>query len=218
MRLLSSWSGGKDSCYALMKIVSDNNDIPVALLNVMNEEGRLSRSHGIPLTVLKSQARAMNLPLETCAATWENYENNFIKKLNYIKEKYQADTAVFGDIDITAHRDWEEKVCKVAGLTPLLPLWQEDRKDLVMEMISNGVKAIIVSCNKTLGTSFLGKEITLQTLQELEDKGVDCCGENGEYHTLVVDCPLFNFPLKLPKYSKVVHENYCFLVWDDKPL
>lgn len=214
MQLISSWSGGKDSCYALMKAIEEGAKAQV-LLNVLNEGGKISRSHGIPVAILNAQAKAMRVPLHTVKATWGNYEQNFIKTLKELKSKYQTDTAVFGDIDIKTHRDWEEKVCQHSGLNALLPLWQGDRKQLVKEMITSGIQAIIVSCNTTLGTSFLGKEITLETLEELEAKGVDCCGENGEYHTLVINCPLFTTPIKLPNYNTIQYENYCFIVWED---
>lgn len=214
MRLLSSWSGGKDSCYAFIKEIEKGNT-PIALLNVMNENGKISRSHGISLSILKQQANAMNLALETCQASWEDYEKTFIKKLTEVKNRHQLDAVVFGDIDIESHKAWEEKVCKAAALQPILPLWQGNRKQLVIDMMNQGIKAIIVSCNTTLGKAFLGREIDLELLDDLEALGIDCCGENGEYHTLVVDCPLFEHAIELPKYHTVQHENYCFIHWDE---
>ncbi|MFD0962903.1 Dph6-related ATP pyrophosphatase [Pseudofulvibacter geojedonensis] len=109
---------------------------------------------GITLSILKQQANAMNLALETCQASWEDYEKTFIKKLNDLKNKHQLDAVVFGDIDIESHKAWEEKVCNAAKLKPILPLWQGNRKQLVIDMINKGIKAIIVSCNTTLGKSF----------------------------------------------------------------
>lgn len=213
MRLLSSWSGGKDSCFALMAAIKRGGEVKV-LLNMMNENGKISRSHGIPLLILQQQAAAMKVPLETCQATWEEYEVTFIETLMQLKHTHEIDAAIFGDIDIQSHRDWEEKVCHTANLNAVLPLWKGDRKQLVIDMLNSGIKAIIVSCNTTLGKEFLGREISLNLLDELEHLGVDCCGENGEYHTLVIDCPLFEKSIQLPNYKKVQHENYCFIDWD----
>lgn len=213
MRLLSSWSGGKDSCFALMKAVEQGGQVEV-LLNMMNENGKISRSHGIPLAVLQQQALAIDTPLKTCQATWGNYEVMFIETLQNLTSIYNLDAAVFGDIDIESHKSWEEKVCAAANLNAYLPLWQGQRKQLVIDMINAGIKAIIVSCNTELGKSFLGRTIDLELIDELENLGIDCCGENGEYHTLVIDCPLFKNPITLPKYKKIQHENYCFIDWD----
>jgi diphthine-ammonia ligase len=40
--------------------------------------------------------------------------------------------------------------------------------------------------------------------------GVDPCGENGEFHTLVTDCPLFQTPISVSLMQKLKHEAYWF--------
>ncbi|HAN38212.1 MAG TPA: ATPase, partial [Chitinophagaceae bacterium] len=77
---LSSWSGGKDSYYALQLAVQQGYT-PKVLLNVLNEQGQISRSHGIPLEILTAQAAAMQVPLHTIASSWNDYETNFITAL-----------------------------------------------------------------------------------------------------------------------------------------
>jgi len=212
MHLGTSWSGGKDSCFALMQMVQQGYS-PKVLINMMNENGKISRSHALPHALLQQQASAMNLPLLTKASSWEEYEMHFVNTLLEAKEKYQINGMVFGDIDLQPHRDWEEKVCAKAGLNAFLPLWQKDRKKLVLQMLQQGIETMIVSCNNTLGETFLGKIITPQLVTELEAKGVDVCGENGEFHTLVINCPLYNKPLELPAFSTVQHGDYWFVQW-----
>lgn len=209
-----SWSGGKDSCFALMQAVASGY-IPVLLVNMMNENGQISRSHGLPASILQQQAAAMGLPVITTATSWNDYENNFVAVLKEAGNNFAASTMVFGDIDLQAHRDWEEMVCAKAGLHALLPLWQQDRKKLVLQMLSAGIVCLIVSCNTLLGESFLGAYLTPELIEKLEEKGVDVCGENGEFHTVVVDCPLFNQSVALPAYTTVLHDNYWFLQWSE---
>ena len=210
---LCSWSGGKDSCFALMKAVKLGY-MPTILLNMLNENGLISRSHGIALDILKQQSEQMGLPLIAVSATWTDYEDTFIKTLNNIRIKRNIDSAIFGDIDIQQHRDWEEKVCAEAKLEAILPIWGSDRKALVAEMIENQIECMIVSCNKKMGIDYLGKIITLDLIKELELIGIDPCGENGEYHTLVVNCPLFKNRLLLPKFDFKIHGEYCFVNWN----
>ena len=212
MKLISSWSGGKDSCYALMLALSENHTLGV-LLNMMNENGKVSRSHGLLLSLLNQQTKAIGVPILGIPTSWNPYEVSYIEALNKLKSKYQTKGVVFGDIDLEPHRQWEEKVCNSAKLKAFLPLWQQKRKELVHKMIDSGIKAIIVSCNLHLGETFLGREITKELVEELENKGVDACGENGEYHTFVSDCPLFSKPLTLPNYTKKTYEDYCFINW-----
>jgi diphthine-ammonia ligase len=206
---LCSWSGGKDSCFALMQAMQLGY-VPKVLLNVLNEEGKISRSHGIPSSILQQQAAAAGLPIHCISSSWEEYEQRFTKALTTLTEEYQLTHAVFGDIDLQAHRDWEEKVCAAAGLTAVLPLWQQDRKTLVHQMLDAGIETMIVSCNEVMGERFIGQLITPALVNELEAMGIDACGENGEYHTLVIDCPLFSHKIAVQVTEKLHHGNYWF--------
>jgi diphthine-ammonia ligase len=214
MRVLSSWSGGKDSCFALMK-AAEQGLKPTVLLNMMNENGKVSRSHGIPFSVLEQQAKQIGVPLVAVPASWNDYEKNYIAILHDIKKQYEIEGVVFGDIDLEPHREWEEKVCNAAELKAFLPLWQQDRVNLVFQMIDSGIETMIVSCNLEMGEAYLGKIVTKELALELQQKGIDACGENGEYHTLVLNCPLFKEKIILPKYQKQKYEKYCFIVWDE---
>jgi diphthine-ammonia ligase len=209
-RFMTSWSGGKDSCYAFM-LAAASGLTPVVLLNMLNEDGKISRSHAIPKNILERQAGCLGLPIITRAASWQNYEKIFIESLHEIKSEYQVGTAVFGDIDLQEHRDWEEKVCNAAGLNAMLPLWKKDRKALVLEMIDHGIEAYIVSCNETMGPAFLGRKIERALIPELEKIGVDPCGENGEYHTLVTHAPCFSKTLSVTFGKELKHDRYWFV-------
>ena len=209
MYSISSWSGGKDSCFALFRSIQKGYT-PKVLLNVLNEEGKISRSHGIPSNILLAQAAAMQLPLHLVSSSWDDYEKNFTDALISLREEYQLTHAIFGDIDLQAHRDWEEKVCATAKLEAVLPLWQEDRKQLVLQMLNAGIETIIVSCNETMGEDFIGQTLTAPLIEQLEKMGIDPCGENGEFHTLVLNCPLFTKPVAATVKAKQAHGHYWF--------
>ena len=207
--ILCSWSGGKDSCFALMQAIQIGYT-PKVLLNVLNEEGKISRSHGIPSAILQQQALAAGLPIHLISSSWQEYEMHFTNALSQLQEEYTLTHAVFGDIDLQPHRDWEEKVCGNAGLTAILPLWKQDRRQLVNQMLESGIETIIVSCNEKMGERFIGKMITPDLIDELESMGIDACGENGEYHTLVLDCPLFEKRIDVEVVRKLHHGEYWF--------
>lgn len=191
-----SWSGGKDSALAFHRAVKMGLR-PVALLTMFKEDGARSRSHGLRPEILAEQARALGLPLIQGQATWEDYEAVFIAKLREAKALGAA-TAVFGDIDLQPHRDWEEMVCAAAGLAPLLPLWLEPRRALVDELLREGFQARLVAVREgRLPMEFLGRTLDLPLVDAIERHGCDACGEGGEYHSVVVDGPGFTFPLDL---------------------
>ena len=206
---LCSWSGGKDSCFALMQAIQQGYT-PKVLLNVLNEEGKISRSHGIPSAILQRQAEVAGLPAYLISSSWQAYEQHFTAALTKLKDEYNLSYAVFGDIDLQPHRDWEEKVCTNAGLTGVLPLWQQERRALVMQMLEAGIETMIVSCNETMGEKYIGQLITPGLVSELEAIGIDACGENGEFHTLVLDCPLFSERINVQVTEKLKHEKYWF--------
>ncbi|MCL6294447.1 diphthine--ammonia ligase [Jejuia spongiicola] len=209
MNFLCSWSGGKDSCFAFYKATLQGFK-PTVLLNVMNEFGDRSRSHGIPKAVLQAQANALELPIHFFSSTWGDYEKKYIENLKTITKNYPITHSVFGDIDIESHRAWEEKVSKAADLEAVLPLWQGDRKQLVLDMIDAGIEAIIVSCNQELGADFLGRIIDAELVKTLENMEIDACGENGEFHTLVVNAPFFKNRIEVEIEGKATSSNYNF--------
>jgi diphthine-ammonia ligase len=209
MNTTCSWSGGKDSCFGLMQAIKQGYK-PRALLNVLNEHGLISRSHGIPSEILKAQAEKAGLPMYLFPSSWQDYELKFVNALQLLTKEYDLQYVVFGDIDLQAHRDWEEMVCMKAKLQAVLPLWKQDRRKLVDEMLLSGIETMIVSCNEVMGERFLGKTLTPSLIDELEALGIDACGENGEYHTLVLNCPLFSGRLNIEVVDKSVHEKYWF--------
>lgn len=192
----SSWSGGKDSCLALHRARMAGAK-PACLLTMISEDGIRSRSHGLRRDVIAAQAAALGIPLLTRCATWAGYEAAFIEALHAIRKQGVA-AGVFGDIDFPPHLEWEEKVCAQADMLPYLPLWGGARSALLHEFIALGYKALIVRVNENkLNRKFLGRIIDGQIVGEFQKIGIDPCGENGEYHTVVVDGPIFARPLSV---------------------
>ena len=206
----SSWSGGKDSCFAVHRACKAGAN-PACLLTMISEDGIRSRSHGLRKDVLEAQAAATGIPLLVRCATWADYESVFVDALHEIRGK-GVESGVFGDIDFPLHLEWEEKVCAKAGMTAYLPLWGWDREMLLNEFLSLGYKAVIVTVEeKKLDRKFLGRIIDGELVNEFRKIGIDPCGENGEYHTLVVDGPIFTKPLPVEIGSSIEHSGYCML-------
>ncbi len=185
-----SWSGGKDSALAYYRAVLDGN-VPVTLLTMFEEDGSKSRSHGLPLEVMEAQAERMGLPLEIGKADWNNYEKEFISLLKNFKSE-GIDMGVYGDIDLEDHRAWVQKVSKEADMEVSHPLWGEPRRSLLEELIAAGFRAVITVVDTArMDPKFLGREFTLELIEELEALGIDACGEEGEFHTVILDGPIF---------------------------
>lgn len=211
----SSWSGGKDSCLALYRAIRQGGS-PRCLFTMFAEDGSRSRSHGLTPDIIEAQAQAMAIPSKIAGASWDGYENVFLEHLAELKEQGIND-GVFGDIDLEPHRSWVERVCGEHKIVPHLPLWQAERRDLLDEFIGAGFQAMIVVVDdKRLDETFLGRNIDWQTVADLEAAGVDACGEEGEYHSVVIDGPLFESSLQLQLGNIVRQDGYSFLDVDLK--
>lgn len=209
-RFICSWSGGKDSCLAFLRAL-DAGFEGVGLVTMLTGDGTRSRSHGLPVSVLEAQAAALGLPLVTRATSWAGYEEAFVSALHSGRELGAA-AAVYGDIDLLEHRAWGERVSARAGLEAVLPLWQEARSKLLDELLARGVEALLVAARDGLvPPELLGRTLDRSLLTELLELGIDPCGEEGEYHTVVVDAPPFSRPLELRAGERVLRDGVWFL-------
>lgn len=209
-KFIASFSGGKDSALALYKAMMVGE--AVGLIVMLEEEGKRSRSHGMPPELIHAQARSIGLPVYTAAASWRDYEKVFIRLLEKAKNQ-GSEVLVTGDLDMPAHGCWHEKVTKYAGLKLGMPLWEMNHHEAVEEFINLGFVTIIVTVNLSLGMreDDLGRTLTHEYVKELEARGIDPCGEGGEFHTTVLDGPIFKQPIPVRKCEIFKDGEYAFL-------
>jgi len=178
-----SWSGGKD-CYLALKRVRGDFEI-VGLLTMMTEDGQRSRSHGLRPELLRYQAELLGVPHLTECATWAEYEVAFSDLLAKARA-FDITHVVFGDIYPDANRIWAETISAGQGLTAIEPLWGEPTERLVREFIATQSTAVITTVRDAhLDQSFLGRTLTPELIDIFLEKGIDPCGERGEFHTFV---------------------------------
>ncbi|HCD61147.1 Dph6-related ATP pyrophosphatase [Acinetobacter nosocomialis] len=205
-----SFSGGKDSSLALYDAMRTGNVI--GLIVMLEEHGQRSRSHAMPLDIIRAQAKAIGLPVFMASSSWNDYESKFINLLDEAKQK-GAEVLVTGDLDMPEHVCWHDRVTQMVGLKLGMPLWLRPHREVVEEFIQLGFQSIIVTVNLKLGMKVedLGQVLSLEYIQELENRGIDPCGEGGEFHTTVIDGPIFNKAIPVRKLDIVYHEEYAFL-------
>ncbi|MFC1874513.1 diphthine--ammonia ligase [Chloroflexota bacterium] len=208
-----SWSGGKDCCLACYQAMADGLDIRY-LANMLTEDGTHSRTHGLSVEVLQLQSRAIGIPLLQRKATWGTYEDEFKKLLRSFKQEGITD-GVFGDIDLDEHREWVERVCNSVGITPHLPLWGKRQDEILKHFISLEFEAVVIATKADmLGDEWLGRRIDIDFINRLtgldKTNNITPCGEAGEYHTLVIDGPIFQNRLEIQETRKVLRDGHWF--------
>ena len=213
-QVFASWSGGKDSCLACYRAAANGLNVSY-LANTITEDGKRSCSHGISVEVIKIQAQAIGIPLIQRPTTRNTYETEFISMLRDLRQE-GIEGGIFGDIDFNPHREWIEKVCREAGIIPHLPLWGDSQNEIMREFIDSGFRAVVVAARADLfGEEILGQVVDLDFIKHLarlsETQDITPCGEAGEYHTLVVDGPLFRQRVEVPEAKKVLRDEHWFL-------
>lgn len=209
-KFIASFSGGKDSVLALYKAMKVGE--AVGLIVMLEEEGKRSRSHGMPPDLIHAQAKSIGLPIFEAASSWSDYEKEFMKLLGKAK-KQGAEVLVTGDLDMPAHGCWHDKVTKNAELKLAMPLWNMNHRESIEEFINLEFVTIIVTVNLSLGMreEDLGQILTHDYVQELITRGIDPCGEGGEFHTTVIDGPIFKQPIPVRKCEIHRDGEYAFL-------
>ncbi len=213
-QVFTSWSGGKDSCFAGYQAIKSGLKVQY-LVNMVTEDGQRSWTHGLSPKWLQLQAEALGIPLVQKQSSMASYETDF-KDVVFSLRKDGITGGVFGDIDIEEHRDWVERMCRDTGIVPHLPLWRQSQEKILTDFIGSGFEAtIVVTKADRLGEEWLGRKIDSDFVKDLnrlrQTTGITLCGEAGEYHTLVVDGPLFNQRLEILATKKVLRDGYWFL-------
>jgi len=209
LKAISSWSGGKDSCFACYKAMQQGYDIKL-LLNFISRESKRGCFHGIEGRLLKFQAQRIGIPLvqKEVSPDMRKYEEEFKAAVNELRGN-DIGSMVFGDIYLLDHESWIERVCKDLNINALEPLWNSSPENIIDEFLKAGFKTVIVSCKADImGKEFLGRLVDREMVKELKQKGICPCGEKGEFHTLVVDGPIFRKPIKIVKAEAIIKESF----------
>lgn len=189
-----SWSTGKDAAWTLHLLRERGEDVSVLITTVTRDFDRVS-IHGVRREVLRQQAAVLGLPLIEVELPWpcsnELYQFGFEAALRDVRDRLGVTRVAFGDLFLPDVRHYREELVKPLGLEPVFPLWGIRTDLLVRNMLRAGVVAHIVSLDPTrVPPRFAGWAIDRRLLDELPPT-VDPCGENGEFHTLVTDGPMF---------------------------
>jgi len=204
-----NWSGGKDSALALYEVLQNPKfQVQKLLTNVTSELNRVS-AHGVRTELMWQQAAHIGIPLSFLElpehSSIDEYNSITEKTFTAFKDEGISDT-IFGDILLEDLRAYREGQLQPLGFNIHFPLWKRDTKELLLEFIELGFKAIVVCVkSEVLDKSFAGRILDKEFLSDLP-ANVDPCGENGEYHTFVYDGPIFEKPVLFTEGDLVFRE------------
>lgn len=211
-KITISWSGGKDSAFALYRIIISGEYEIVHLHTVFNTETKRVGLHGVPEELIERQAEALGLPLvKLYLPSSDNHQayENVMKKFYKQCVDEGVEFVMFGDIFLEDLKAYREALLKPSGLKPVYPIWQHDTTILLDDFINIGFKTVICAAKQDLFTKeTLGKTID-ETFVTTLGPGVDPCGENGEFHSFVYDGPIFRHAVAFT-IGEVIEKKYVF--------
>lgn len=208
-KTLMSWSSGKDSAWALHTLQQDPDIDVVGLFCTVNKAFDRVAMHGVRIELLQKQAASIGLPLEILEIPFpcsnSDYEHIMGQFVSRAQEQHIEHFA-FGDLFLEDIRHYREEKLKDSGITAIFPVWGIPTDTLSQTMIDNGLKTVITCIDpEQISEDFAGREYDEAFLASLP-KGVDPCGENGEFHSFVFAGPMFKEKIDI-RVGDIVHRD-----------
>lgn len=220
MKILVSWSSGKDSAWTLHILQQQHPGLVAGLLTTVNEAFDRVAMHAVRRTLLQAQADAAGLTLYAVDLPWPCSNAIYEERMNVAVERLVSEGfthVAFGDLFLEDVRRYREERLEGTGLVPVFPLWkQQPTAALAREMIAGGLRAHLTCVDpRHLDASFAGREFDAALLRDLPEQ-VDPCGENGEFHSFMFDGPMFTRALDVRVGDVVERDGFVFadIEWD----
>jgi uncharacterized protein (TIGR00290 family) len=222
MKVLVSWSGGKDSAFTLHEVLKGGKYEVAALLTTITEEFRRVSIHGVREDLLERQALSLGLPLEKVFISSNSSNEEYESRMKEVLLKHQGDGVsgvVFGDIFLEDLREHRESNLSKIGLKGIFPIWRRSTDALSRSFVDLGFKAVVTCIDSdVMDKKFVGRKYDRDFLNEMPTD-IDLCGEKGEFHSFVYDGPIFKEQV-VYKRGEIVLKNdrfyFCDLVPDEE--
>jgi len=214
MKILASWSSGKDSAWMLHVLNQQHPGSVQGLLTTTNAAFDRVAMHAVRRPLVEAQARAARLPLHIVPLPWPCSNEDYDRLMAAEAAARVADGythVAFGDLFLEDVRAYRESRMEGTGLTPLFPLWRiADTRDLAQTMIAGGLEAFLTCVDpRVLAPEFAGRRFDASLLSDLPP-GVDPCGERGEFHSFAYAGPMFAEPIAVEPGERVERGGFVF--------
>ncbi len=203
------WTGGKDSALAFQ--VSLNLYDIRRLVCFIPADGKQFYAH--PTQLMELQARKIGLPIEFVPIS-EPYDLSYRQQIETIRDS-RIEVLITGDIStVGGMPNWIDNVA--SGLVDVYkPLWELDREAILETLISNKFTIICsLAYKECFQSTIAGRYLDSDLISELKQLPIDVCGENGEYHTWVLDAPFFKESVQLEGVRITEASEYCYLTYE----
>ncbi|EFA80512.1 hypothetical protein PPL_07348 [Heterostelium album PN500] len=195
------FTGGKDCTLALHRVSTKYN--VAMLVTFAPRSAQPFRAH--PLHLIQLQAEALDIPHRVLLVDGPDYLGSYRKLIRQLREECGIEALVTGDI-LDVCNNFMGRAVETTGVELVRPLFQQPRQEILDDCWSLGFD-ILITCvnNSKFDTGFdasrlmVGHRLTNELLNQVRDYNtkqksigeVDLAGEFGEFHTMIIDSPLF---------------------------
>jgi len=208
-----SWSSGKDSAWSLEVVRRQGKFDVEALLTTVNSEYHRVAMHAVRESLLRAQAESAGVPLVTVPIPNPCPNADYEAAMAAAIGKARAEGVthmIFGDLFLQDIRRYREDKLAGSGIEPVFPLWGLDTRLLAREMVDGGLRALLTCVDpRKLDPSFAGRYFDADLLADFPPE-VDPCGENGEFHTLAFEGPMFLESIEFERGVVVERDGFVF--------
>jgi len=205
LRVAALVTSGKDSALALYRALKKGYEVSFLVTMIpQRQDSWMFHYPNIHLSELFSEAVGIaHVKTETAAIKEAEVED-----LKRLLATLDIDAVVSGAIYSQYQKKRIDRICSELGLKSIAPLWHNDPKKLLDELVKLKMKTIIVGVYAQGFTpDWLGREIDTTTINDLIELNkkyqVSLVGEGGEYETLVLDAPFFKKKIQLIETEQV---------------
>ncbi len=203
---IASWSGGKDSCLACY--LAKKNGLRISHLVHFDRPNNL---HGVDPALIRLQAGLTGIPFVQRWVANEEFEREFRDTVETLKRD-NVMGMVFGDIYLEPHREWIDRICSELGIEAVFPLWGRNTGEILRDFFSTGFETVVASGDrKFIDRKWIGRKVDDEFIEYLRVRGLDVCGENGEFHTFVTAGPLFKGRIEIVDSDVTNRDGFWFV-------
>ena len=184
------WSGGKDSYLALRALIREAVR-PTVLLTTFDGRSEQVAHQEVLIADVRRQREALECAQVLIPLFPEmDYMGRVLLGIQTLQLRVNVARFVFGDLHLDHIRTWREEAfsaCPALADIPIhLPLWGVSYEELLADLENAPVRAHVSAvadkaCAQVISVGDLFGRDLINRLPE----GVDCFGENGEFHSYV---------------------------------
>jgi len=214
LRIAALVTGGKDSALALYKALKRGYKVEY-LVTMIPQRPDSWMFHYPNIHLADVFAEAADIPL--VKGETSGIKESELEDLKRLLAGLRIDGVVTGAIMSRYQKSRIDRICEDLNLKSIAPLWHENPRKLLEEMVNLDFEVVIVGVYAYgFDATWLGRKLNRETISDLTKLGrkyrISLVGEGGEYETLVLDAPFFKQKIRLLQTEKIWENHSGYLL------